>query len=126
MVTMHHATIPLPVILYSPQKGFAVFMSSQFEHGEKTYKGYDLLTDEKIYRNKTWMQKKYTAGQIVAVNDNGEIDNSVKVYDFSLTRNVCKCLLALALLVWVLLYMAKKYQKRSGSYNCAQRSAKYY
>ena len=44
----HHANIPLPVILYSPQKGFDVFMSSNFHHGEHTYKGYDLLTDEKI------------------------------------------------------------------------------
>src|SRR5438045_4464946 len=44
----HHATIPLPVILYSPQKGFDVFMSSKFHHGEHTYKRYDLLTDEKI------------------------------------------------------------------------------
>ena len=30
----HHATIPLPVILYSPQKGLSVFMSSAFHHGE--------------------------------------------------------------------------------------------
>src|SRR5215204_5986639 len=30
---MHHATIPLPVILYSPEKGFSTFMSSAFHHG---------------------------------------------------------------------------------------------
>ena len=30
-------TIPLPVILYSPERGWSVFMSSRFEHGEQTY-----------------------------------------------------------------------------------------
>ena len=109
----HHATIPLPVILYSKAKGFDVFMSSKFEHGEKNYKGYDLLTDEEIAERKL-DPKKYTAGQIVAVNDSGAINNSVTVYDVSLTRNVVQMLLALALLVWVLLYMAKKYRSGQG------------
>src|SRR4051812_40729287 len=31
----HHAVIPLPVILYSPQKGFSVFSSARFHHGEE-------------------------------------------------------------------------------------------
>ncbi|MEO6327532.1 MAG: F0F1 ATP synthase subunit A [Ginsengibacter sp.] len=109
----HHATIPLPVILYSPQKGFDVFMSSKFHHGEETYKGYELLTDEKIAEDGLDV-KKYTAGQILAVNDNKEIDNSIKVYDISLTRNVVQMLLSLALLVWILLYMAKRYRAGHG------------
>ncbi len=33
-------TIPLPVILYSPQKGFTSFMSSKFEHGHHDHNGY--------------------------------------------------------------------------------------
>jgi F-type H+-transporting ATPase subunit a len=109
----HHATIPLPVILYSKEKGFDVFMSSKFHHGEENYKGYDLLTDEEIAERKL-DPKKYTAGQIVAVNSNREIDNNIKVYDVSLTRNVVQMLLALTLLVWVLLYMAKKYRTGQG------------
>jgi len=109
----HHANIPLPVILYSPQKGFDVFMSSQFHHGEHTYKGYDLLTDEKIAEHKL-DNKTYSAGQIVAVNENGTINNSIKVYDISLTRNVVQMLLSLALLVWIMMYMAKKYRGGQG------------
>src|SRR5688500_17355915 len=35
----HHATIPLPVILYSPQKGLSIFMSSAFHHGEHEVDG---------------------------------------------------------------------------------------
>src|SRR4030088_2405886 len=34
-------SIPLPVIIYSKQKGLTVFSSSRFEHG-KAYKGYKL------------------------------------------------------------------------------------
>jgi F-type H+-transporting ATPase subunit a len=110
----HHATIPLPVILYSPQKGFDVFMSSKFHHGQHTYKGYDLLTNHKIAKFSKEDKKKYTAGQIVTVNDKGEIETSIKVYDVSLTRNVVQMLLALTMLVWVMLYMAKKYRSGQG------------
>ena len=46
----HAAVISLPVILYSPQKGFSIFMSSRFDEGKKTYRGYELLTKEKIER----------------------------------------------------------------------------
>jgi F-type H+-transporting ATPase subunit a len=109
----HHATIPLPVILYSKEKGFDVFMSSKFHHGEHIYKGYDIITNHKIVERKL-DPKKYTAEQIVAVKENGEIDNSIKVYDVSLTRNVVQMIIALTLLVWVMLYMAKKYRSGQG------------
>jgi len=109
----HHATIPLPVILYSKEKGLDVFMSSKFHHGEDTYKGYDLITNDKITQQKV-DPKQYAAEQIVAVKENGEIDQSVKVYDLSLTRNVVQMIIALALLVWVMVYMAKKYKSGQG------------
>src|SRR4030095_12611710 len=35
--TEHEASIPLPVILYSPQRGFSSFLFSSFHHGEKPY-----------------------------------------------------------------------------------------
>lgn len=105
---MHHATIPLPVIVYSKEKGFATFMSSAFHHGEHNHHGYGLLTNEKIDELKL-DRNKYAAGHIVAVNDAGEIDQSVKVYDFSLTRNVVQMLLALTLLVFILIKVARRY-----------------
>ena len=109
----HHATIPLPVILYSPGKGFSVFMSSEFHHGHENYKGYALLTNEKIEELKL-DPKKYSAGQIVAVNDGGEINDNIKVFDVSLTRNVVQMILALTLLVWIMLAVAKRYKKGEG------------
>ena len=88
-------------------------MSSRFHHGEQNYKGYSILTEEKIAEWKL-DPKKFNIGQIVAVTDNGEIDSTVKVYDVSLTRNVVQMLLALSLLVWIMLSVAKRYKKGEG------------
>src|SRR5215510_6561866 len=44
----HPVGIPLPVILYSPQKGLNVFMSSRFHHGEEVHEGYKLLNEEGV------------------------------------------------------------------------------
>jgi F-type H+-transporting ATPase subunit a len=88
---VHPVTIPLPVILYSPQKGLSVFMSSAFEHGHKEKNGY-----------------KLQEGKIVPT------EAGVTVYDLSLTRNVVQMALALALLVWLMISVAKTYAKGQG------------
>ncbi|WP_157557931.1 F0F1 ATP synthase subunit A [Niabella aurantiaca] len=92
-----HATIPLPVILYSPQRGLSTFMSSRFHHGQEAYNGY-----------------KVEHGKIVAVDAAGAPDESVKVYDFSMTKNVVQLFIALIVLVWLLTSMAKKYKTGQG------------
>jgi F-type H+-transporting ATPase subunit a len=89
--SVHPVSIPLPVILYSPQKGLSVFMSSKFEHGHAKVDGYKLV-----------------GGKVV------HTDPAVTVYDFSLTRNVVQMILALAILVWVMLSVAKKYKNGQG------------
>lgn len=93
----HAVSIPLPIILYSPQKGFTAFMSSKFEEGKATYEGY-----------------KLEEGGIVAVNDAGEPDTSVKVYDLSITRNVIQMLIGLTILTWLMLSIAASYKKGLG------------
>jgi len=109
----HPVTIPLPVILYSPQRGLTTFMSSSFEHGHKTHKGYALLTEHSIEEMKLDPKTNYV-GDVVAVNDAGEVDPAVKVYDLSLTRNVVQMLLALAVFVWIMLRIAKRYKTGVG------------
>lgn len=109
----HHATIPLPVILYTKEKGLSVFMSSAFHHGEQNHEGFGLLTNEKIDELKL-DRNKYAAGHIVAVNAAGEIDQAATVYDFSLTRNVVQMLLALTLLVFILIKVARRYGTGAG------------
>jgi len=87
---VHEAEIPLPVILYSPQKGFSVFLSSAFHDGAEV-DGYRLVE-----------------GKIVPV------DPAVHVYDISLTRNVIQMLIATFLFVWLMISIAKKYKKGHG------------
>ena len=94
---VHHVSIPLPILLYSPQRGFSAFMSSAFHHGEEAHNGYKLVEDK-----------------IVPVNEVGEVDSSVTVYDFSMTRNVVQMLFGLIILVWLFLSIAKSYQKGLG------------
>jgi F-type H+-transporting ATPase subunit a len=93
----NHVTIPLPVIVYSPQRGLDMFMSSKFHHGEHVHNGY-----------------KLEHGKIVAVDAHGNIDESVAVYDISLTRNVVQMILALVLLVLIMVGIAKRYAKGHG------------
>ena len=90
----HAISIPLPVLLYSPQRGFDAFMSSKFEHGHANYKGY-----------------KLEHNHISPVTESGSIDESVQVFDISLTRNVVQMFLALIVLLVVMLNVAKKYRK---------------
>jgi F-type H+-transporting ATPase subunit a len=106
-------TIPLPVILYSPQRGLTTFMSSEFEHGHKTHEGYAILTEKNIEEWKLDATKNYI-GDVVAVNEAGEPDLSVKVYDLSLTRNVVQMLISLILFTWIMLRIARRYKTGVG------------
>jgi F-type H+-transporting ATPase subunit a len=90
----HPVSISLPVILYSPQRGFDVFSSSRFKHGHAAYNGY-ILKENKV----------------IPVNEDGSINKAVSVYDFSLTRNVVQMFIALALLLVIMLSVAAKYRK---------------
>ncbi len=87
----HHATLPLPVILYSPQKGFSTFMSSAFHHGHTEVDGYKLVGNKIV-----------------------PVDPSVTVYDFSLTRNVVQMILALVVLVLLMTSVARRYKDGQG------------
>jgi len=81
-----HATIPLPIILYSKEKGIEVFSSSHFgKEGQDIYNGYGLDENQKITSS----------------------DGTV-VYDLSITKNVMQMFIALTLLVWVMTTVANK------------------
>jgi F-type H+-transporting ATPase subunit a len=86
-----HATIPLPIILYSKERGLSVFSSSKFHHGHEAYNGYKMEHD-KIHAE----------------------DPNEHVYDLSITKNVVQMLIALTLLVVLMLSIAAKYKKGQG------------
>jgi F-type H+-transporting ATPase subunit a len=90
--TEFHATIPLPVIIYSQTKGkLFTFSSSNFHHGHDAHMGYR-LEHGKIH---------------------SEQENEV-FYDLSMTKNVVQMLLALTILVVLLVGIANKYKKGLG------------
>ena len=109
----HPVSIPLPVILYSKQRGLDAFMSSRFHHGEENYRNYMMLTDQKIEELKL-DPTKYNAQDIVALNGNGTIDVAVRIFDISLTRNVVQMFISLGLFVWVMLAIANRYKTGQG------------
>lgn len=102
----HSISLPLPVIVYSSERGLDIFMSSSFHHGETAYKGY-----------------KLEHNHIVAVNETGEINAeeasineelTAKLWDISITKNVFALLFSIALLLWIFLTAAKGYRENPG------------
>ncbi|RIV26913.1 ATP synthase F0 subunit A [Fibrisoma montanum] len=92
----HGLTIPLPVILYTQDRGLEVFSSSHIMHDE-VYNGY-----------------KEHEGDIHRVTATGEIDESVKVWDFSITKNVASLLLSAIILLVVFFSVRNGYEKNKG------------
>jgi len=116
----NHVTIPLPVILYSPETGVSSFMSSEFHHGEHVVNGYRLLSEEFIKENKLEEVKNekgkpvFEAGKIYTVDESGMPVADGKFYDFSMTRNATQMLISVILLIVIMTNVAKKYKKGQG------------
>jgi len=83
----HPVSIPLPIIIYHPEKGISVFSSSRFEHGHVSYEGYSLVE-----------------GKIKSAD-------GVDIYDFSITKNVLAIFIAAALLLLIFIGVAKTYAR---------------
>jgi len=88
----NHITLPLPVMIYSPSKGFHLFSSSKFHHGEVEHNGFKL---------------DHHTGKI------GATDGS-KLYDISITKNVVSMLLSIILMLFLFIGIAKKYKSGIG------------
>ena len=91
-------SIPLPIILYSSDKGWNVFMSSGFHHGQESYKGFRI---EKEGKNE---------GKIVELNDNGEVKDLP--IDLSITKTVAGIFVSVIILLLIFLSIAKKAKQR--------------
>lgn len=105
-----HATVPLPVIIYHPERGFTTFMSSKFEHGHAAYEGYRLLTDHYIAENHL-DPAVYSAGKIIEVDANDQ-PTGAKIQDWSITKNITALLIATILLLVLMIGVANTYKTR--------------
>jgi len=90
----HGVVIPLPVILYSADRGVEAFMSSNFHNTNHEYNGYHLVHGD--------------SEKIVLT------DKSRTVYDLSITKNVASMLLSAIILVLVFASVASAYNNRKG------------
>lgn len=94
-----HVTLPLPVIIYSPDQGLEVFMSSQFQSHE-THKfgkdygiaGYYIDENYKLHAE----------------------DTTRKFYDFSFTKNVAMLTLIILVLLFLALSASRFYKNNPG------------
>lgn len=90
----HGVVMPLPVILYSADRGLEVFSSSNFHNEHHEYNGYHLIHgDSEVIK---------------------PVDESRVVYDFSITKNVASMLLSAVILILVFTSIAKSYQRNKG------------
>jgi len=111
-----HVSLPLPVILYSPERGgLHVFSSGNFHHGHEAYDGFRLVDEHyKTHLNGAGATpeeiKSLKNGKIIAVDAEGHPDHSAKVYDFSITKNVLSMLIGAILVLLIMTTVAKKYR----------------
>ena len=91
----HHKRIPLPVILIG-KDGFHCFMSSKVEHG-KTY------TDGGAMFKIAGKDSEYK-GKIVEILPDG---TEYRPWDISITKNVCALFIAVILVIWSVVAVAR-------------------
>ncbi|MDR0714020.1 MAG: F0F1 ATP synthase subunit A [Bacteroidales bacterium] len=94
-VNGRHVSVPLPVILYSKQSGFHVFMSNRLHHGE-TYRGFRIAAENEPYKSK--IVEQATDGSFVR-----------PFLDISITKNVLALFVSIAFLLCIFLSVAKRY-----------------
>ena len=93
-----HISIPLPVILYSENSGLNIFLSSEFHHGHSEYNGFSIASEGKY------------KGKIIEKTADGE---EIRPWDISMTKNAASLLINSALLIIIILSVARWYKKNS-------------
>ncbi|MCL2097804.1 MAG: F0F1 ATP synthase subunit A [Bacteroidales bacterium] len=90
-----HITIPLPIIAYSKEKGWHLFMSSKLDH--KEYKGFYIAQEGKY------------VGKLAERNAAGE---EVRPIDLSLTKNAAALIINSIILICIVMSLVRWYRKR--------------
>jgi F-type H+-transporting ATPase subunit a len=95
-----HLTIPLPVIVYSKEKGLNIFLFSKFHHGHEEYKG---------FRFETQGEQRL---KIVEIMDDGT--TTLPALNLSFTKNAFAALFTIVIMLWIFLSIARSYDNRKG------------
>lgn len=92
-----HVTVPLPIILYSSQTGWHAFLSSRLEENGGSYQGFSIAPAGSKYE-----------GKLV---EHDEAGNEIRPWDISITKVTLALLINSALLLVIILGVARWYRK---------------
>ena len=96
-----HYSIPLPVILYTREKGLNIFFSSKFDHGHNAYRGFKLETEGP------------NRGKIIVVPVDGSKDHDAALpLNLSVTKNVLGMWFASLVILAIFLTIGKRYRTK--------------
>ena len=101
-----HTSIPLPIIVYSSERGLDMFLSSNFDHGHKSYKGYAIHDKHLVAVNEMESIDAHSA----TINE----ELSAQLWDISIKKNVASLFVTLILLCLIFMSVAKAYKKNEG------------
>ncbi len=106
-----HVSVPLPVILFSKQSGFHMFMSSKLAHGH-SHDGFQMGHGTiEVLNKKGETVEKSLNGKIIEIDEHGQLVEAGLPLDFSITKNVFMMMLSVIILLWVFLSLARAYKK---------------
>jgi len=92
----HGVKLPLPIILYTSDRGLEIFSSSRLDHGQ-------------VYNN-----YKNEHEHIVRLNADATVNEAVHPLDFSITKNVATLMLGALILILIFTSVSKGYVKNKG------------
>ena len=93
-------SVPLPIILYSKNSGWHVFLSSRFHHGTESWKNFSIAGEGKH------------KGKIVELNEQGEVTGLP--VDLSMTKVVFGILFSVMILIWLFVGIARSSIRNKG------------
>lgn len=109
----HPVAMPLPVILFHPEKGMSVFMSSKLDHGHSTTEeGYQLVTDHYIHEQQAAGASEEQVKALEANKGKVISVDGAAIKDFSITKNVFSMILSVIIMLTLFLSVAKKYKTK--------------
>lgn len=106
-----HASLPLPVILYT-DKGLEIFSSANIKEAEGEGEG----ASRAVYQGKYYSYASEHDKVKVIDTATGQVDEAAtkKVWDFSITRNVASMWMGMIILLLVFIGVSSSYKKREG------------
>jgi len=93
-------SVPLPVILYTRDKGLNIFLSDKFDHGHAAYRGFR-IEHEGPDKGKI----------VVAIDDHTTDQEAATPLNLSITKNVFGMFFAAAIMIWIFLTIGSRYKR---------------